>query len=293
MRSLVIGLGIGNLYRTVLQQMGADILTVDTDPAKHAEYSSLDSALQGRKFDTVHICTPNFTHLAIAKQVAPHAGIVFVEKPGVETAEQWQTLIDTHPGTRFMMVKNNMWRSDIARLSDMARRSCRVEINWIRKDCVPYPGSWFTTRAKSFGGVSRDLVPHLLSLYIALNPDWGEFPDSMKIGQEWKLDDITHTDYGVIDHNGVYDVDDFCELEFGEKWKISANWRSMDNESSAIICHLDNGATYVHNLGWCPEDAYYAMLTAAVSNRDNDLFWQEQQKQDIWIHNIIGTQGAV
>ena len=33
-------------------------------------------------------------------------------------------------------------------------------------------GSWFTTRKLAFGGVSRDLMPHLLSLYVAMNPHW-------------------------------------------------------------------------------------------------------------------------
>jgi len=287
--SLVVGMGIGNLYATVLGKLGHGVVTVDSDPAKGADFETVDAAIVAcHMFDTVHICTPNFTHFDIATKVAKCSSMVFIEKPGVSTSNIWYTLVKTFPSTRFMMVKNNMWRSNITELSESARRAKSVNIEWTRKNCIPSPGSWFTTRKLAFGGVSRDLMPHLLSLYIAMNPDWRKDQVNGRGAQMmWELKDIDSTEYGVVNPNGTYDVDDKCNIYFGNKWHCSANWRSMDYENSAIEFIMQDNTVERFDLGWCPEDAYLNMIKDAVENLNNDNFWQEQLEQDIWIHKQI------
>jgi len=287
--SLVVGMGIGNLYATVLGKLGHGVVTVDSDPAKGADFKTVDAAIVAcHMFDTVHICTPNFTHFDIATKVAKCSSMVFIEKPGVSTSNIWYTLVKTFPSTRFMMVKNNMWRSNITELSESARRAKSVNIEWTRKNCIPSPGSWFTTRKLAFGGVSRDLMPHLLSLYIAMNPDWRKDQVNGRGAQMmWELKDIDSTEYGVVNPNGTYDVDDKCNINFGNKWHCSANWRSMDYENSAIEFIMQDNTVERFDLGWCPEDAYLNMIKDAVENLNNDNFWQEQLEQDIWIHKQI------
>jgi len=287
--SLVVGMGIGNLYATVLGKLGHGVVTVDSDPAKGADFETVDAAIVAcHMFDTVHICTPNFTHFDIATKVAKCSSMVFIEKPGVSTSNIWYTLVKTFPSTRFMMVKNNMWRSNITELSESARRAKSVNIEWTRKNCIPSPGSWFTTRKLAFGGVSRDLMPHLLSLYIAMNPDWRKDQVNGRGAQMmWELKDIDSTEYGVVNPNGTYDVDDKCNINFGNKWHCSANWRSMDYENSAIEFIMQDNTVERFDLGWCPEDAYLNMIKDAVENLNNDNFWQEQLEQDIWIHKQI------
>jgi predicted dehydrogenase len=287
--SLVVGMGIGNLYVKVLTELGHGVVTVDSDPAKGADFETVDAAIVAcHMFDTVHICTPNFTHFDIATKVAKCSSMVFIEKPGVSTSNIWYTLVKTFPSTRFMMVKNNMWRSNITELSESARRAKSVNIEWTRKNCIPSPGSWFTTRKLAFGGVSRDLMPHLLSLYIAMNPDWRKDQVNGRGAQMvWELKDIDSTEYGVVNPNGTYDVDDKCNINFGNKWHCSANWRSMDYENSAIEFIMQDNTVERFDLGWCPEDAYLNMIKDAVENLNNDNFWQEQLEQDIWIHKQI------
>lgn len=294
MKSLVIGLGIGSLYVSVLRQLGATVVTVDADPSKSPDYyQTQDAILAMPWFDTVHICTPNYTHKPLAELVAHHAGCVFIEKPGLKTAAEWRTLCKDFSHTRFMMVKNNMWRHQIPEMRECAALSHRVDINWIRKDCVPNPGSWFTTQKLSYGGVSRDLMPHLLSLYIALSDNWqSTFPSKIETAQRWQLSDISTTQYGVVNPNGVYDVDDSCEVVIDNKWFINANWRSMDNERSDIVFHLQNGQTREYDLGWCPEAAYLNMVQTAVSEMKNNHFWRTQLAQDVWIHDVIDMAGA-
>jgi predicted dehydrogenase len=287
-RSLIIGMGIGNLYKDILTKLGHEIVTVDTDTTKGADYTDIRSAVSGNWFDTVHICTPNFTHLSIAESVAPYAKIVFIEKPGVRTSAEWLELVRKRPFTRFMMVKNNMWRSNIDDLKALASRSKIVNIRWIRRNCIPSPGSWFTTRDLAFGGVSRDLMPHLLSLYIALNPNWRtESVNGQSSMMNWMLENIDSTEYGTINPAGTYDVDDACHIDFGNKWGCQANWRSMDAEDSSIEFIMQDNSIEKFELGWCPEDAYLNMIKDAIDHTDDHKFWLNQFEIDTWIHERI------
>jgi predicted dehydrogenase len=288
-RSLIIGMGIGQLYKTVLEKLGHEIITVDIDPKKGAMYSSVDQAVLIHKiFDTAHICTPNFTHFDIASKVAPCSKIVFIEKPGVATSLTWCKLITTFPQTRFIMVKNNMWRSNISELKELASRAKTVKIRWIRKNCIPSPGSWFTTKKLAFGGVSRDLMPHLLSLYVAMNSQWRASTVSGQTAlQCWELKDIDSTDYGTVNSNGTYDVDDMCVINFDSKWRCASNWRSVDEEDSSIEFVMPDNSIERFDLGWCPEEAYLNMIKDAIDNVDNYQFWLEQFDIDTWIHERI------
>jgi hypothetical protein len=287
--SLIVGMGIGNLYAKVLSDLGHSVITVDSDPKKNADFETVDAAIVAcRMFDTVHICTPNFTHEEIARKLAPVTKIVFIEKPGVVNSKSWIKLITDFPRTRFMMVKNNMWRDNIVDLKASASRAKIVNIRWVRKNCIPSPGSWFTTRKLAFGGVSRDLMPHLLSLYVAMNPKWRtESVNGSGAQMMWNLEDIKSTDYGVVNPNGVYDVDDKCHIDFGSKWGCQADWRSMTTEDSSIQFIMQDNSVEVFNLGWCPEEAYTAMIKDALDNVDNYQFWLDQFDIDTWIHEKI------
>ena len=286
MKSLVVGMGIGQLYKTVLTDLGYTVVTVDLDPSK-AEYTDVDSALRDHhRFDTVHICTPNFTHVKLARKIASNSSIVFIEKPGVANEEAWQQLVKDYPKTRFMMVKNNMWRDNIEEMRAKLAKSKTINLNWINRNRVPNPGTWFTTKSLAYGGVSRDLLPHLLSLFIALEPNYKTTSWIFKqVWQRWTLEDLKDSDYGKVDPNGTYDVDDRVELEghVGDhKWVICANWRSNSHDDIAI--HFDD---YVIPLGLCPESAYKKMIAEAVENLNNNKFWDEQYEIDCWIHRQI------
>lgn len=284
MKVLIVGMGFGNLYKNVHTDLGNEIVTVDTNGT--ADYTDVDSAIrEHRSFDITHICTPNFTHVKLARKVAFHSRIVVVEKPGAANALAWQQLVRDYPRTGFMMSKNNMWRDNISEMRAAAEKSSFVRLHWINKDRVPNPGSWFTTKSLAYGGVSRDLMPHLLSLYIALNPNW--ISDSIvdsDYEQRWTLADMTNTDYGAVNVNGVYDVDDYADVRFSDKWLLLADWRDTEQDRRTVEC--DN---QTFELGLCPESAYKAMVEDAIKNIDNREFWDNQYSQDIWIHNIIDT----
>ena len=287
MKSLIVGMGIGQLYYSVFASLGYEIDTVDANPEKNATYTNIDSVLG--HYDIAVICTPNFTHEMIARVIASKCRIVLIEKPGVRDSNSWQQLQEDFPNTRFMMVKNNQYRDTIKKFQQLADQSLTVKIQWLRKNCIPSPGSWFTNKDLSFGGVSRDLLPHMLSYYCRLaNFKSGVRQDSVSI-QNYILSDITSTDYGIINPNGVYDVDDYCKIEFLEgntRWILTANWKDDTVDDSSISFDMKNSAIKL-DLGWCPEEAYKEMIITAVSNLDNNKFWHNQFEQDLWIHEQL------
>lgn len=285
--SIVVGMGIGQLYKDVLTKLGQEVITVDLDPNKGADYTDVDQAISTHlKFKTAHICTPNFTHAELTKKLSACSSIVFVEKPGLRTPEEWTQAAQS--SARVMMVKNNMWRSNMDELRALAQEAKQVNIQWIRRNCIPHPGSWFTTRELAFGGVSRDLMPHLLSLYIAMNPQWDkEEVNGYLAIRKWMLAQIESTEYGTVNPNGTYDVDDHCAIKFGDKWNLIADWRSMDKEDSSIEFIMPDNTIERFELGWCPEDAYQRMIQDAVNNITNSTFWNKQFSEDVWIHQII------
>ena len=287
MKSIVIGAGIGQLYKSVLTELGHQVIIVDTDPDKSPNYTNLSQALEEHTFfDTAHICTPNFTHYPLASQLARHSQIVFIEKPGVSSEQQWNSLVHRYPRTRFMMVKNNQWRDNLSEIKRLAATSTIIKLHWINKNRVPNPGSWFTDKKLAFGGVSRDLLPHLLSLFIAIEPNYhSAIWTSANKNQRWRLQDLTGTDYGSINPQGIYDVDDRAEMHAlvdGKNYSIIADWRSDDQDDIAI--YLDDVRI---PLGLCPESAYQSMIANAVFNLDDEAFWQNQYRQDYWIHSKL------
>lgn len=284
-------MGIGQLYKSVLTELGHNVVTADLDPTKGADFQDYVAAfIEHESFDTVHICTPNYIHLHVARNVANFgAKIVFVEKPGVENHSLWDRLIKDYPNTRFMMVKNNQFRPEIEKFKELASLSEEINIRWNNHNRIPSPGSWFTNKELAFGGVSRDLIPHMLSYYCALTNYNNGIRLFAKADQRWELNQIESTDYGTVNSNGIYNVDDFCEMEFQNgktRYILSANWRSLKETDISINFSLENGLVR-HELGLCPESAYKQMIQEAIENLNNNVYWEIQSAQDIWIHKQI------
>ena len=125
-------------------------------------------------------------------------------------------------------------------------------------------------------------MPHLLSLYQMFEPDWRTTqPKWAKKERRWNLEDLTDSDYGEVDSNGVYDVDDFAYIDFGD-FQLQTNWRSLDTDDIAV-----HTQTQRFELGLCPELAYLDMITTALWEKTNDKFWQQQMEMDLWIHQVL------
>mgnify|MGYP001169019091 CR=1 FL=1 len=320
MKSLVIGLNFGQLYTRVLKKMGHEVITVDIDSKQNPMFLELTTALKTHPtYDTIHICTPNNTHYIVAQKVAKHGKIIFIEKPGVETPQQWQLLQTLNPGTKFIMTKNNMFRSKLFldKVKESALQSDTIEINWINQDRIPNPGSWFTNKKLAFGGVTHDLFPHLLSIFIELNlTSYQNFNiKNFHKEQKWNLKDIhmrydVHGKeikeeigqggtYGTINKDGVYDVDDQAQMELSndnKTFKIKADWKRGRPGQKEIISIDDIGLHFYKDdvehlnfieLGLCPESAYENMIRHCLVHLEDKMFWNKQLEYDLWIQKAI------
>lgn len=284
MKALVVGLGIGNLYVNELTNLGFHVDTVDSNPDKNPTFQSVNQLTD--VYSVAVICTPNFTHESIAREIASKCSIVFIEKPGVKDAKAWQKLTADFPNTRFLLVKNNQYRDTIDEFQRLAKQSTVVRIVWENANRIPQPGSWFTNKELAFGGVSRDLIPHMLSYFTVLANIKNNTTVYSSSVQNHKLENIVSSDYGVVNHNGTYNVDDRCELTFvsnNKTWELVADWKT--DKETTIGIEFDYSVFFP--LGLCPESAYNMMIKTAVENIDNKQFWQDQYEQDLWIHQQL------
>jgi len=292
MKTLIVGLGFGQLYKKIYESMGAEIITVDSEQSTNPNFVELTTAIEAHpEFDTAHICTPNKTHFALAKKLSGHAKIVFVEKPGVKSVAQWTAL--THDKqTKYVMTKNNQYRDNIGEMANLGQKMSSIDLNWKNKNRIPSPGTWFTNKDLAFGGVSRDLLPHMLSLLFVLAPNDYESYNIIdkKIEQRYRLEDCTDTDYGKVKEDGVYDVDDSAYLKLvgpNNIIKVNTAWRTDEEDDIAVHMYKGDIKFRSFSLGLCPEEAYKKMIDNHVKNLNNEEFWKEQNKQDLFIHKIL------
>lgn len=286
-KSLIIGLGFGEaVYKPILEKISKQVITFDIDSSKNPNYTDIKQLLNDHnKFDTVNICTPNFTHGYFARKLANYAKIIFVEKPGVINEFEWNKLVYDFPNTRFMVTKNNQYRNEITTFRELAEKSSEIKIKWINNDRIPGAGGWFTDKSMSYGGVSKDLMPHLLSYY-CLFEDLNVKPYFKFKSQQWSLDDCNISNYGNVNKTGTFNVDTFCTMEFYSKnktWILTSDWKSNKGYDEVNI-EFD-GKNF--ELGLCPEYAYEKMIKTAFELQDDREFWKYQLKQDSFIHNIL------
>jgi len=287
MKALIIGMGIGQLYHSVFSSLGYSIDTVDSNLSKNATFTSIDNISDS--YDIAVICTPNFTHESVARSIANNCKIVLIEKPGVKDSSAWEQLVIDFPNTRFMMVKNNQYRDEIKEFQRLADSSSHVYVVWNNKNRIPNPGSWFTDKDLAFGGVSRDLLPHMLSYYTQLT-DYRTGSKLFSVSdQRHTLATVDSTDYGTVNKNGVYNVDDYASITFtnsNKSWSLSADWKN-DKDDDVYISFANTYSAIKHKLGLCPESAYKKMIETAIENLNNNEFWKNQYEQDLWIHQQI------
>lgn len=277
MKALLAGFGgIGmNVYYPELIKLGYDVEILDkiSENAKYKFVTEIDSA-----YDLAVVCTPNSTHEYISRYLASKGTRrIFVEKPGVMNSSVWLKLCDDYNNTQFHLVKNNLYRNNYGDVLDMMASDdvIGVDINWLNENRIPNPGSWFTTAAESFGGISRDLMPHLYCFAVKLfgQDKVRRTPFKQFAHQRWDLKGISSTDYGKVNSAGTYDVDDvaYAYKKIGDvSLRLSASWKEGYDKQS-IVMYLRNGSTYEWEFGLCPAEAYGVMLQDTTDSLELDV----------------------
>jgi predicted dehydrogenase len=297
---LIIGLGIGKLYQKVLSDTEQyNVVTIDIDPYKEPDFLDIETCKQvNPSFDLALVCVPNYLHEEMVMKLVTNdmAKVILVEKPGLFDFAAWISAVHIGEPNKLIMIKNNMYRDNypaiIKTINENRFDIKNVNVCWLNKDRIPHPGSWFTTKKLAFGGVSRDLMPHLLSIYYSLFQELNLPVDIYKT-QKYTLEDLKGTAYGKVNKDGVYDVDDYCRIKFRNTIKGSivpvtlyASWKT-DIEKSKIGIEIEfrDGNKVFYDFGLCPEYAYHDMIRHSLKMTKKE--YKKQNDIDIWIHNII------
>lgn len=282
---LIVGLGIGSMYERIIRESElCNVHTLDIDPEKLPDFITSEQVkeycnIQGEHFtfDLIIVSVPNYLHESVVDDLKEYGRLFLVDKPGFQTKERWAEKLKS---VKMVMVKNNIYRNEIFELKKNIPDT--MIISWTNKNRIPNPGSWFTTKEKAFGGVSRDLMPHLLSIYFFVYGILRIFVRG-NVNQYFRLQDIDSTDYGFVNKNGIYNVDDHCSIIFRNA-ALYASWKDATGLLKDDFFILESGET-VLNLGLCPEYAYLRMIEDMLTLSDERYEWHNQI--DLKIHSIL------
>lgn len=289
----IIGLGIGSMYKRILDPY-YEIVTIDIDAYKSPDFLSIDDCLKVHHyFDLIIVATPTYLHKEQYDQVADHAKIVLIEKPGFVYSEVWERAYEKRKN--LFMTKNNMYREEFPYIKDIIDENFslieRVNITWINKSRVPFPGFWFTDKSKAFGGTSKDSFPHLLSEFYYLFRDYPAFKYvgfNKTVKQNFQLKDVLDTDYGIPNPDGIYDVDDYARVDFKNlPVTLIGCWKSPTGEDTKIGIEIEwkTGEKKYIDFELCPEYCYFKQFNYFLNITDDQK--REQFKADMFIHQVI------
>ncbi|MFC4025075.1 Gfo/Idh/MocA family protein [Oceanobacillus longus] len=135
---------------------------------KHC-FTTIDEMLNTITLDAVIICTPNGTHIPIAKKAAEHGIHVFIEKPiGTDLEEVKEYLkVSKAKNVMTMVGMTHRFRRDVSIVKEYADRNTFGNIYYAKaKLCRrrDTPKGWFTNKDLSGGGAMMDTGVHVLDL---------------------------------------------------------------------------------------------------------------------------------
>jgi len=283
---LIVGLGIGQVYLEQCRERNFNVVTFDIDSSKNPDFTSLTELKNNSpNYDLTIIATPNFTHELYIRELASISNTILVEKPGLSSPDSWRSIMRDIFPTKLVMVKNNLYRSTLDQFKHWAKDSNSINICWVDTNRVPNAGGWSTNKKTAWRGISYDLMPHLLHFMIALGFDSLPQPIERKRIQKFQLSDIKTTEYGIINQNGIYDVDDHALLRYqldGKIINLVAAWKNDEFKSDhKELQFIKSDIEYVDEFGLCPNDAYGQMIDDLL--RMDEKSYQWHINIDMWV----------
>lgn len=128
------------------------------------------------ELDLVVICSPNSFHIEHACLALERGISVLIEKPVCLSRIEFYKLKEASLNSSALcLVSNAMrFREDVRLLTQESRLIGNevpelIEVEWIRSEGIPNPGSWFTNASLSGGGVLNDLGWHMIDIACSLN----------------------------------------------------------------------------------------------------------------------------
>jgi len=265
----IIGMGkIGEVHaRALLNVPGAEIAAVCDADAKRLSALGEDIA-PGRRYrdcrelvrqpdlDAVVVATPNFTHSRYTLDALAAGKHVFCEKPMALNAREAFRMVEAARKARRRLQIGMVcrFRSESVVAREYVRKGClgrvyHMQALWRRKRGIPGLGGWFTTRAKSGGGVMIDIGVHLLDLVMWLSGLWNPTRVAAatysKFGCRMRDYVFTRMWAGPPNYKGVFDVEDYAAglIRFGADatLRFEFSWAANCREEMFVELLGDRG----------------------------------------------------
>lgn len=140
--------------------------------------------------DAVVVATPNYTHADFTLQALAKGKHVLCEKPLAFSSRDVRQAIELAQKVNKLFLPGfvNRFREDIQKGWDLVQkqeigRIRQVKAGWVRRAGMPRPGTWFTNKKYSGGGVLLDLGSHVLDIGLMFLKD--ETPQNAEL-QTWR-----------------------------------------------------------------------------------------------------------
>jgi predicted dehydrogenase len=198
-------------------------------------YQDYDSFLASG-VDAVVICTPNHTHAELSIKALKSGVNVLCEKPVAIGSQEIADIVAAAKSREKIFVPGfvNRFREDIRYIRELVLKNeigriDSVKAGWVRKNGMPRPGTWFTNKKYSGGGVLIDLGSHIIDICLMFLKD--KTPEKA----------VLHTDY---DNNA---------FSASAKWFVTGEKGELpvDVESSVLAeVELTGGTSMEVELSW-------------------------------------------
>lgn len=235
--------------------------------------------------DAVIIATPNATHVPFSLEALKRGIHVLCEKPVAFTAEEIEQIQCVAKEHNVLYIPGfvNRWREDIQKVYGLLREGAvgqiqDIQAGWLRRRGVPRPGTWFTNKQLSGGGVLVDLGSHVMDICLLFLEDlkpssyklYSSICDGEKMktagGAEWfKRADTEELSLDVEDSVAAY-----VEFEENVHMEVKLSWLApVEGDCTYFKIKGTEGEIYLKTLFGFSNDRMWSKDSLKVSGKKN------------------------
>ncbi|WP_010094790.1 Gfo/Idh/MocA family protein [Ornithinibacillus scapharcae] len=235
----------------VIGLVDTDLQRVEAVAEKHGIpnwFESIEALLENIAVEAVFICTPNATHIGIAKKAAEKGIHVFIEKPiGIDIDEvtEYSNLAKAN-NVLTMVGMTHRFRRDATILKSYLERGSLGNVYYAKAKLFRRRGTpkgWFTNKELAGGGALMDIGVHVLDLawWLLGQPEVQSVSAtsvSMLGNYQTKYTSAWESKNNKLNAQHVFDVDDFTagwiRFRNGTVLNLEIAWAINGEEDDSI-----------------------------------------------------------
>ncbi|MFC4557867.1 Gfo/Idh/MocA family protein [Virgibacillus kekensis] len=254
-------------------------------------FTTMDELLDSIKVDAVLICTPNLTHISLAKKAAAKGIHVFIEKPIGTAEDEINDYLNLAEEKKVltMVGMTHRFRTDATILKKYVEQETFGEIYYAKAKLFRRRGTpqgWFTNKELAGGGAMMDIGVHALDLawWLMGTPDVETITGKTLAAlgtYQTKHVSTWESRNKYINANKVFDVEDFgaawIRFSNGSVLSLEIAWAMNGKQDEGIQIELlgDKGGASLVPLTVYKEEIDGNFVTSSPHFVENDPFKDE------------------